>query len=71
MTTNFSGSPNVSPSAQIYTFPPRGRFAQNGQPYNSYNTVAHGELPRSVKLASGSGWYHEEAIRESELARKP
>jgi hypothetical protein len=68
MTTNFSGSPNVSPSAKIYSFPPRGRFAQSGQPFN---TVVQDELPRGVKLASGSGWYHEEAIRESERARKP
>jgi hypothetical protein len=66
MTTNFSGSPN--PSATIYTFPPRGRFAANVQQFNSPGKV---ELPRGVKLASGSGWYHDEAIRESERARKP
>jgi hypothetical protein len=68
MTTNLSGSPGVLPSAKIYSFPPRGRFAQSGQPSIA---VAQAELPRGVKLASGSGWYHEDAIRESERARQP
>ena len=58
MTTNFSAS------AKIYTFPPRGRFAVRGQD-EDFATVADGALPRTVKLVSGSGWYHEEAIQEA------
>jgi hypothetical protein len=31
--------------------------------------AANVQLPRGVKLVSGSGWYHDEAIRD-ENARK-
>jgi len=58
-------------SATIYTFPPRGRFAIREQdtavPANAL------QLPHGVKLSSGSGWYHEEAIQaaiEAEQGRK-
>ena len=57
-------------SATIYTFPPRGRYAIREQ------EVSRGDghqLPHGVKLSSGSGWYHEEAIqaaREVEQGRK-
>jgi hypothetical protein len=56
-------------SATIYTFPPRGRYAIHEQEMAVPATV----LPRGVMLPSGSGWYHEEAIRaarEGELGRK-
>jgi hypothetical protein len=55
--------------AKIYQFPLRGRFAGRGRLESmaaaslaSPNLVAPSVVP-------GSGWYHEEAIRE-ELARK-
>jgi hypothetical protein len=63
MTTNFSGSPNVSGSAKIYAFPPRGRFA-----ISESNLAAEVQLPRGMKVTFGSGWYHDEAIQESERA---
>ena len=64
MTTNVSGPSNVSGSAKIYTFPARGRFAVGNQREES-KPAATVQLPRGVKLASGSGWYHDEAIQES------
>ena len=66
MTTNVSGS------AKIYAFPPRGRFAlriDGDAPAHAANV----QLPRGVKLVSGSGWYHDEAIqdaRQGEHGRK-
>ncbi len=58
-------------SATIYTFPPRGRYAIREQ---DASVAATGlELPQGVKLSSGSGWYHEEAIQaaiEAEQGRK-
>jgi hypothetical protein len=56
-------------SATIFTFPPRGRYAIREQEVSAAETA----LPRGVKLSSGSGWYHEEAIqaaREAELGRR-
>jgi hypothetical protein len=56
-------------SATIFTFPPRGRYAIREQEVSAAEVT----LPRGVKLSSGSGWYHEEAIqaaRESEQGRK-
>jgi Protein of unknown function (DUF2735) len=60
MTTNLSGSPHTSGSAQIFAFPPRGRFAATGQtPALPVNT----QLLPAVKIASGSAWYHDEAVQ--------
>ena len=62
MTTS-SESPATTGSAKIYTFPPRGRFALAKEPDAADVTSvksAHG-----VKIASGSGWYHEAAIAEA------
>lgn len=53
-------------SAQIYEFPPRGRFALNGRDQSQPRTKL--ESPPLVKVAAGSGWYHEAAIEEA--ARK-
>jgi hypothetical protein len=64
MTTNFSATPTAS--AKIYTFPPRGRFALR---IDDTAPAANVQLPRNVKLVSGSGWYHDEAI-QAESARK-
>jgi hypothetical protein len=68
MTTNFPATPSVSGSATIYTFPPRGRFALR---IDDTAPAATGPLPRGVKLVSGSGWYHDEAIREAIQDEKP
>ena len=59
MTTNFSATPTGS--AKIYSFPPRGRFALR---IDDTAPAANVQLPRGVKLVSGSGWYHDEAIRD-------
>jgi hypothetical protein len=56
MTTNFSET------AKIYTFPRRGRFAINNQ---RDDAAAAAQLSRGAKLAVGSAWYHDEAIREA------
>jgi hypothetical protein len=63
MTTNLSAT---IASAKIYTFPPRGRFALRIDDTAPAATV---QLPRGVKLVSGSGWYHDEAI-QAENAHK-
>ena len=60
MTANLSGSPHVPGSAQILAFPPRGRFAVTGQASAS---AANPQMLPAVKIASGSGWYHDEAIQ--------
>lgn len=58
MTTNISGS------AKLYVFPPRGRFALRSQS-EEFAPASAAQLPRGVKLVSGSGWYHEEAIQDA------
>ena len=50
-------------SAQIYQFPPRGRFALNSG--DESQAVKSQPL---VKVVAGSGWYHEAAI-EAERPR--
>jgi hypothetical protein len=67
MTTNISGSPNEAGSAKIYTFPLRGRFALRDQRDDTM-AGASAALPRGVKFASGSGWYHDAAIQEAAKA---
>jgi hypothetical protein len=54
-------------SAQIYEFPLRGRFALNGRDESQLR--AHLEAQPPVKVASGSGWYHDAAIQEAEHSR--
>ena len=63
MSTNFSGSPAAAGSAKIYTFPARGRFAPSTE--RAAFDAANAQLPRGVKIASGSGWYHEAAIEDA------
>ena len=65
MTTSFHGG-----SAKIYQFPPRGRLIV-GEPREKAVPAANLAPQRAVEGASGSGWYHEDAIREAEQARKP
>ncbi len=62
MTTSSSAS--SAGSATIYQFPARGRFAVPSGESSSDATV------RYAKVAAGSSWYHDEAIREAEGARK-
>jgi hypothetical protein len=62
MTTSISRG-----SAQIYEFPPRGRFALNGRCESQPR--ADLEPQPLVKMASGSGWYHDAAIQEAEHSR--
>jgi hypothetical protein len=64
MTTTLSATPTMS--AKIYTFPPRGRFALR---IDDTAPAANAQLPRGVKLVSGSGWYHDAAI-QAENTRK-
>ena len=52
-------------SARIYQFPVGGRAGLAGR----YET-ARQAAPRYNEIAVGGSWYHEEAIREAELARK-
>ncbi|MBV9556855.1 MAG: DUF2735 domain-containing protein [Pseudolabrys sp.] len=53
-------------SAQIYTFPPRGRFA-SGEARKDDNVV---DLDRVATTACGSAWYHDEAIREADPSQR-
>ena len=54
-------------SATIYEFPVRGRFALAGQG----NEKSSANLsPRVVRVAYGSGWYHDEAIEDAEHTRR-
>jgi hypothetical protein len=69
MTTNFSGAPTVSGSAKIYPFPARGRFAIESQRV-ALDPAANASLPRGVKIASGSGWYHDAAIQDAGTAER-
>ena len=59
MTTSISRG-----SAQIYEFPLRGRFALNFQSESQTRTKL--ESQPLVKVAAGSGWYHDAAIQEAE-----
>ncbi len=56
-------------SAEVYQFPPRGRFAIGGRRDESDRAagLASSRLPMMV---FGGSWYHEEAIQEAERARK-
>ena len=53
--------------AKIYAFPARGRFASDGQQNDAVK--ANLANPHVNWAPSGSGWYHDEAIREAEKPR--
>ena len=62
-------------SAQIIQFPARGHFASAGN--RDENSVTATTAPRAenamgiaMGIAMGSGWYHEEAIRDAERDRQ-
>jgi hypothetical protein len=61
MTTNVH-----SGSAKIYQFPARGRFVAGALREDSKPALTPALSPRVARSASGSGWYHEEAILEAE-----
>ncbi len=67
MTTNFSEAPQSARPATIYTFPPRGRFAALS---HVPPIAADSQSLPGVKVASGSGWYHDEAIQEAMKAEQ-
>jgi Protein of unknown function (DUF2735) len=56
-------------SAEIYQFPPRGRFAVGGHRDELNAAAGSASSPRTTMVFGGS-WYHEEAIQEAERARK-
>ena len=56
---------NISGSAKILTFPPRGRFALAIQGEATAPATANLQFPRGIRLVAGSGWYHDEAIQQS------
>src|SRR5664279_1329971 len=64
MTTNVQ-----SGSAKIYQFPVRGRFIAGALREDSKSALVPALSPRIARTASGSGWYHEEAILEAERTR--
>jgi hypothetical protein len=54
-------------SARIYQFPPGGRSDRGRRPDAAWPAA---RFPaKAAESAAGSGWYHEEAIREDERAR--
>jgi hypothetical protein len=61
--TTFSGSLAATGSAQIYAFPPRGRFAL-AKAHDAMESAGV-KTASGVKIASGSGWYHEAAIEDA------
>jgi hypothetical protein len=66
--TTLSGSPAHTGSAKIYAFPPRGRFALANQ--HDVMNIAAVRLAPSVKIASGSGWYHDAAIEDASCGER-
>ncbi len=64
MPTNFDREP-----AQIISFPAKVRLPMNGARLSQELPLQ----PSAVRVARtefGSGWYHEAAIRDADLARK-
>jgi uncharacterized protein DUF2735 len=56
-------------SAKIYQFPAGGR-AGLGSRGDAARPVAEFAASRVAKVASGSAWYHEEAVQSAERAPK-
>jgi hypothetical protein len=52
-------------TAKIYQFPVKSRTDETGQATNA-KQVADLGTPQYARTESGSGWYHEAAIREAE-----
>jgi hypothetical protein len=56
-------------SAEIYTFPARGRFAAGGR-LNEHQPAANLASPCIAPTVFGGAWYHDEAVQEAERAPK-
>jgi hypothetical protein len=56
-------------SAEIIPFPSRARTTL-GELRDVAKPVAKFSLPRAVKVASGSSWYHEAAIQDADRTFK-
>jgi hypothetical protein len=56
-------------SAQIFTFPPRGRFAVGGTD-SAQNKPANFSMQQAVIAGASDAWYHDEAVRDDEQPRK-
>ena len=56
-------------SAEIIPFPVLARTTPNKN-REAAKPVTMFPVPRAMKVASGSGWYHEAAIRDAEQARE-
>ena len=61
MTTNLTTGLDRS-SATIYQFPPRGRYAGAARGIQP-GSMKDRALPHMAGPVVGSGWYHDEAIR--------
>jgi hypothetical protein len=51
-------------SAEIIPFPARGRFAAAASPDETLAAMS-----ARAKVAMGSGWYHDEAIKEEQESK--
>jgi hypothetical protein len=56
-------------SAQIFQFPPRGRFAASGNLGENKFAVSF-TLPDGGQTVLGGAWYHDEAVQDAERVRK-
>jgi hypothetical protein len=57
-------------SARIYQFPAGGRAALGGLRSGEINATADQKSQPGAEIISASGWYHEEAIRDSKPGRE-
>jgi hypothetical protein len=55
-------------TAKIYQFPKGGRAGLNSGRYQAKPADAFGQAVANI--TSGGAWYHEEAVREADHARK-
>jgi hypothetical protein len=56
-------------SAQIFKFPPRGRFATEGNK-SAQNRPANFTTQQTAIVCGAAAWYHDEAVREDDQPRK-
>jgi hypothetical protein len=56
-------------SARLYEFPKRVPTTLDGHRSDA-KPVVDANAPKLAETAFGSGWYHDEAVKESERTRK-
>lgn len=56
-------------SAKIYQFPVRVRIVSSADGLETKSSIALPAVP-AVEVMSGSGWYHEAAMRDAERTAK-